>query len=134
MESGEGACLCCDWLPDLESAGQLHLAEVPADGLLDERDLVVAMGTAQTQRPGTVQPCNQQHGPSTLPLEDKLLSDGHSVSMRSCGIHHLSQDISHLFQLVLLFSCLQTREVKVSNYHKLRASSANARSQSQRTF
>ena len=60
-------------LSGLDSAAQLHLAEVHAEGLLEERDIVAAMETAQTQRPGTVQQRSQQQGPTALSLEEQKI-------------------------------------------------------------
>lgn len=58
-------------LSGLESAAQLHLAEVHAEGLLEERDIVAAMETAQTQRP--VQQRSQQQGLTTISLEEQKI-------------------------------------------------------------
>ena len=59
-------------LSGLESASQFHLAEVHARGLLEERDIVVATETAQTQRPRTVQQ-RQQQGLTTISLEEQKI-------------------------------------------------------------
>ena len=58
-------------LSGLLSAAQLHLAH--AGQLLAETDLVAAMETAQTQRPGTVQQRSQQQGPSNISLEEQKI-------------------------------------------------------------
>lgn len=60
-------------LSGLESAAQLHLAEVHAEGLLEERNIVAAVETAQTQRPGAVQQRNQQKGLTTISLEEQKI-------------------------------------------------------------
>lgn len=60
-------------LSGLESAAQLHLAEAHAEGRLEERDIVAAMETAQTQRPGTVQQRSQQQGLTTISLEEQKI-------------------------------------------------------------
>lgn len=56
----------------LESAAQFHLAEVHAEGLLEERDIVAATETARTQRPGTVQQ-RQHQGLTTISLEEQKI-------------------------------------------------------------
>lgn len=60
-------------LSGLESAAQLHLAEEHAEGRLEERGIVAAMETAQTQRPGTVQQRSQQQGLTTISLEEQKI-------------------------------------------------------------
>ncbi|KAM9318758.1 centrosomal protein of 126 kDa [Pholidichthys leucotaenia] len=57
----------------LESAAQLHLAKVHAEGLLEERHIVAAMETAQTQRPAAAQQPNQQQGLTNISLEEKRI-------------------------------------------------------------
>ncbi len=60
-------------LSGLESVTQLHLAEVHAEGLLDGRDIVAAMETAQTQRPGTMQQRSKEQGLTTISLEEQKI-------------------------------------------------------------
>lgn len=60
-------------LSGFERAAQLHLAEAHAGGLVEERDIVAAMETAQTQRSGTVQQRSQQQGLTTISLEEKKI-------------------------------------------------------------
>lgn len=60
-------------LSGLVSAAQLHLAEVHAGGPLQDTDIVAAMETAQTQRPGTVQQRSQQQGLTTISLEEQKI-------------------------------------------------------------
>ncbi|XP_063762447.1 centrosomal protein of 126 kDa isoform X2 [Eleginops maclovinus] len=55
----------------LLSAAQLHLAH--AGQLLAETDLVAAMETTQTQRPGTVQPRSRQQGLNNISLEEQKI-------------------------------------------------------------
>ncbi|KAI3354055.1 hypothetical protein L3Q82_018614, partial [Scortum barcoo] len=57
----------------LESAARLHLAEIDAEGLLEERDIVAAMETAQTQRPATVRQRGHQQGLTTISLEEQKI-------------------------------------------------------------
>lgn len=60
-------------LSGLKRAAQLHLAEVHTEGLLEERNIVAAMETAQTQSPGTVQQRSQQHAPTRISLEEQKI-------------------------------------------------------------
>ncbi|KAG7217647.1 hypothetical protein INR49_021336 [Caranx melampygus] len=57
----------------LESAAQLHLAEVHSEGPLEERDIVAAMETAQIQGPGTGQQRSQQQGLTNISLEEQKI-------------------------------------------------------------
>lgn len=57
----------------LESAAQLHLAEVHTEGPLEERDIVAAMETAQIQGPGTGQQRSQQQGLTNISLEEQKI-------------------------------------------------------------
>lgn len=50
-------------LAGFQSAAQFHLAEKHSDGPLEEKDIMAAMETAQTQRPGL----------STLSLEEQRI-------------------------------------------------------------
>lgn len=59
-------------LSGLQSTAQIHLAEVH-EGLLEERDIVAAMDTAQTQRTGTVQQRSQQRAHTTISLEEQKI-------------------------------------------------------------
>lgn len=60
-------------LSALESAAQLHLAEVHTEGPLEERDIVAAMETAQIQGPGTGQQRSQQQGLTNISLEEQKI-------------------------------------------------------------
>lgn len=60
-------------LSGLESAAQLHLAEVHTKGPLEERDIVVAMKTAQTQSAGAAQQRSQQQGLTNISLEEQKI-------------------------------------------------------------
>jgi len=55
------------------SAAQLHLAGGRAGGLLGETDIVAAVETAQTQRPGAAQQHSQQRGPTAISLEEQKI-------------------------------------------------------------
>nr|XP_046245681.1 centrosomal protein of 126 kDa isoform X2 [Scatophagus argus] len=116
----------------LESAAQLHLAEVHAEGLVEERRIVAAMETGQAQRPGAVQQRSQQQGLTTISLEEQkiLLSldrlNHQLFSVREhVGVHGGTSG-------PVLLDGPSTREVKYTNHHKQRASSANNRSRYQK--
>ncbi|KAM9359606.1 centrosomal protein of 126 kDa [Symphorus nematophorus] len=116
----------------LESAAQLHLAEVHAEGLLEERDIVAAMETAQTQRPVTVQQRSQQHGLTSLSLEEqKILLSLDRLNHQLFSVREQVGSNTGTRGLVLIDGP-STREVKVKNHHKHRASSANNRSRYQK--
>ncbi|XP_067451374.1 centrosomal protein of 126 kDa [Thunnus thynnus] len=111
----------------LESAAQFHLAEVHAEGLLEERDIVAATETAQTQRPGTVQQ-RQQPGLTAISLEEQkiLLSlDRLNQQLQSVREHTGTRGL-------LLIDAPSTREMKATSHHKHRASSANNRTRHQK--
>lgn len=111
----------------LESAAQFHLAEVHAEGLLEERDIVAATETAQTQRPGTVQQ-RQQPGLTAISLEEQkiLLSlDRLNHQLQSVREHTGTRGL-------LLIDAPSTREMKATSHHKHRASSANNRTRHQK--
>ncbi|XP_042343226.1 centrosomal protein of 126 kDa [Plectropomus leopardus] len=112
----------------LVSAAQLHLAEVHAGGLLEETDIVTAMETAQTQRPGTVQQRRQQQGLTTISLEEQkiLLSLDRLNHQLHCVREHVGGHTGT--RGLILFDAPSTSEVKVTNHHKHRAASANGRS------
>eukprot|EP00064_Thunnus_orientalis_P017365 superscaffoldBa00003665_g17446 len=111
----------------LESAAEFHLAEVHAEGLLEERDIVAATETAQTQRPGTVQQ-RQQPGLTAISLEEQkiLLSlDRLNQQLQSVREHTGTRGL-------LLIDAPSTREMKATSHHKHRASSANNRTRHQK--
>lgn len=60
-------------ISDFESAAQLHLTEVHAKGHLEEKDIVAAMETVQTQRSGTVDQYSQQQELTSISLEEKKI-------------------------------------------------------------
>ncbi|XP_019943583.2 centrosomal protein of 126 kDa [Paralichthys olivaceus] len=106
------------------SAAQLHLAEVHAPGRLEERDVVAAMETAQTQSPGAMQ--QQQHKSlTTISLEEQkiLLSLEKLNHQLHCVKKHAGSNSG--MQGLMLMDAASTREMKVTNRHKLRAPSAN---------
>ncbi|XP_038549890.1 centrosomal protein of 126 kDa isoform X1 [Micropterus salmoides] len=111
----------------LQSTAQIHLAEVH-EGLLEERDIVAAMDTAQTQRTGTVQQRSQQRAHTTISLEEQkiLLSLDRLNHQLYCVREHVGGYTGT--------RAPSTREVKVTNHHKHRASSANNRSRYQKKF
>ncbi|XP_070825723.1 centrosomal protein of 126 kDa [Chaetodon trifascialis] len=116
----------------LESAAQLHLAEVRAEGLLEERDTVAAMETTQTQRPGTVQQRSQQQGLTTISLEEQkiLLSLDRLNRQLFCVREHMGGNTGT--RGLVLIDGPSTREVKVTNHQKHRPSSTNSHSRSQK--
>ncbi|XP_039643394.1 centrosomal protein of 126 kDa isoform X2 [Perca fluviatilis] len=116
----------------LVSAAQLHLAEVHAGGPLQDMDIVAAMETAQTQRPGTVQQRSQQQGLTTISLEEQkiLLSLDRLNHQLYCVREHVGGNAGT--RGLVLIDASSTREVKGTNHHKLRASSANNRSRFQK--
>ncbi|XP_033486157.1 centrosomal protein of 126 kDa isoform X1 [Epinephelus lanceolatus] len=118
----------------LVSAAQLHLAEVHAGGLLEETDVVAAMETAQTQRPGTVQQHSQQQGLTTISLEEQkiLLSLDRLNHQLYCVREHVGGNSG--MRGLVLYDAPTTGEVKVTNHHKHRAASANNRSRYQNKF
>lgn len=60
-------------LSGLHRTAHLHSAEVHAEGLLEERDIVAAMETAQTLKFGLLQQCTQQQGLTTISLEEQKI-------------------------------------------------------------
>ncbi|XP_070762654.1 centrosomal protein of 126 kDa [Enoplosus armatus] len=121
----------------LESMAQLHLAEVHTEGRLEERDIVAAMETAQTQRPGTVQQRSQQQGLTTLSLEEQkiLLSLDRLNHQLYCVREHVGGYAGT--RGLVLIDAPSTREVKVTNHHTVkshRASSANSCSRYHKKF
>ena len=75
METSKIVCLSCNlaWTAGLESAVQLHLGETHAEGLQEEKRVVAAMETTQTQRPGTVRQHSQQQGLTAISFEEKKI-------------------------------------------------------------
>ncbi|XP_034718887.1 centrosomal protein of 126 kDa isoform X2 [Etheostoma cragini] len=116
----------------LVSAAQLHLAEVHAGGPLQDTDIVAAMETAQTQRPGTVQQRSQQQGLTTISMEEQkiLLSLDRLNHQLYCVREHVGGNTGT--RGLVLIDASSTKEVKGTNHHKLRASSANNRSRCQK--
>lgn len=55
----------------LDSAAQLHLAGGHPGGLVEESDMVAAVETAQTQRPGTAQQRSRKEGLAGISLEEQ---------------------------------------------------------------
>ncbi|XP_071353522.1 centrosomal protein of 126 kDa isoform X2 [Trachinotus anak] len=111
----------------LESAAQLHLAEVHTEGLQEERDIVAAMETAQTQSPGTVQQRSQQQGLTSISLEEQkiLLSLDRLNHQLHCVREHVGSQTGT--RGLILIDAPSTNEIKVTNHLKHRASSANNR-------
>ncbi|KAM6987810.1 centrosomal protein of 126 kDa isoform 2-T2 [Tautogolabrus adspersus] len=122
-------------LPDegLESAAQLHLGEVHAEGQLEERRVVAAMETAQTQRPGTVHQRSQQQGLTISQEEQKILLSLDRLNHQLyCVREHVKANSG--IQGLVLVDAPSTKEVKVTNHHKRRASSAHNRTRYQKKF
>ncbi|XP_051254108.1 centrosomal protein of 126 kDa [Dicentrarchus labrax] len=113
----------------LESAAQLHMGEVHAERALAERDIVAAMETAQTQRPGTVQQRSQLQGLTTISLEEQkiLLSLDRLNHQLFCVREHVKSNTGT--RALVLIDGPSTREVKVTKH---RTSSANNRSRYQK--
>ncbi|XP_023136252.2 centrosomal protein of 126 kDa isoform X1 [Amphiprion ocellaris] len=117
-----------------ETAAQLHLAEVHAEGLLEDRDIVAAMETAQTERSGTVQQHSRQQGLTTISLEEKkiLLSLDRLNRQLHCVQEHVGGNTG--IHGLILIDPAYTREAKVTSHYKRRASSVNNRSRHQKKF
>ncbi|XP_040902677.1 centrosomal protein of 126 kDa [Toxotes jaculatrix] len=118
----------------LESAAQLHLADVHPEGLLEERDFVGVMETAQTQAPGTVHQRSQQQGLTAISLEEQkiLLSLDRLNHQLHCVREHVGSNTGT--RGLALIDAPSTKEMKVTNHHKHRASSANNRSRYLKKF
>uniref|UniRef100_A0A3B4V6J3 Centrosomal protein 126 n=1 Tax=Seriola dumerili TaxID=41447 RepID=A0A3B4V6J3_SERDU len=118
----------------LESAAQLHLAEVHTEGLLEERDIVAAMDTAQTQGPGTVLQHSQQQGLTSISFEEQkiLLSLDRLNHQLHCVREHVASKTGT--RGLVLIDAPSTKEIKVTNHLKHRASSANNRSRYLKKF
>ncbi|XP_034095669.1 centrosomal protein of 126 kDa isoform X2 [Gymnodraco acuticeps] len=114
----------------LLSAAQLHLAH--AGQLLAETDLVAAMETAQTQRPGTVQQHSQQQRPNNISLEEQkiLLSLDRLNHQLYCVREQIGGNAGT--RGLVLLDAPPTREGKLTTHHKNRSSSANNRSRNQK--
>ncbi|XP_020490555.2 centrosomal protein of 126 kDa isoform X1 [Labrus bergylta] len=122
-------------LPDegSESAAKLHLGEVHAEGLLEERGIVAAMETAQTQRPGTVHKRSQQQGLTISQEEQKILLSLDRLNHQLyCVREHVK--VNSGTQGLVLVDAPSIKEVKVTNHQKRRASSAHNRSRYQKKF
>ncbi|KAM4566716.1 centrosomal protein of 126 kDa [Odontesthes bonariensis] len=119
---------CCDLAfakEGLKSAAHLHLGETHAEGLQEEKHVVAAMETAQTQRPGTVRQHSQQQGLTTISFEEKkiLLSLDRLNHQLHClqehvGVHSGTHGLAVIETPV-------ARDVRVADKNKYRASSAN---------
>ncbi|XP_037632153.1 centrosomal protein of 126 kDa isoform X1 [Sebastes umbrosus] len=118
----------------LVSAAQLHLAEVHAGGQLEEADIVAAVETAQTQRPGTVKQRSPQQGLTAISMEEHkiLLSLDRLNHQLHCVREHVGGNTGTCG--FVLIDAPSTREVKVTNHHKHRASSAPNRSRYQKKY
>ncbi|XP_071372462.1 centrosomal protein of 126 kDa [Centroberyx affinis] len=118
----------------LESAAQFHLAEMHGEGLLEERDIMAAMETAQTQRPGAVQQRGQQQGLTTISLEEQkiLLSLDRLNHQLHCVQEHAGG--SAAVRGLVHIDAPATREGKATIHHRHRTFSADSRSRNQRKF
>ncbi|KAK5929680.1 hypothetical protein CgunFtcFv8_010898 [Champsocephalus gunnari] len=114
----------------LLSAAQLHLAH--AGQFLAETDLVAAMETAQTQRPGTVQQHSQQQGPNNISLEEQkiLLSLDRLNHQLYCVREQIGGNAGT--RGLVFLDAPPTREGKLTTHQKNRSSSANNRSRNQK--
>lgn len=110
---------------DFESAAQLHLAEVHAKGNLEEKGIVAAMETVQTQRSGTVDQYSQQQELTTISLEEKkiLLCLDRLNHQLQCVQERVGGNTS--MHGLVLSDAPYTREVKASNHNKHCGSSTN---------
>ncbi|XP_060928573.1 centrosomal protein of 126 kDa [Limanda limanda] len=91
----------------LTHEAQLHLAEGHAAGRLEEREMVAAMETAQTQ------------GFTTISLEEQ------KVLLSLEKLDHRLHRVQKNTRCLGLTDAACTKEMKVTNHHKPRASSAN---------
>ncbi|XP_074534921.1 centrosomal protein of 126 kDa [Halichoeres trimaculatus] len=116
----------------LESLSQLNQIEAHPEGPLEERGIMAAMDTAQTLRPGAVQQRSQQQGFSNISLEEQkvLLSLDRLNHQLCCVREHVGSTVGT--QGLVLIGTPSAREMKVTNHHKRRASSANNRSRYQK--
>ncbi|XP_030600894.1 centrosomal protein of 126 kDa isoform X2 [Archocentrus centrarchus] len=112
---------------DFESAADVH-----AKGRLEERDIVGAMETVQTQRHGTVQQCGRQQGLTTISLEEKniLLCLDRLNHQLQCMQEHAGGNTG--VHGLVLSDATYAGEVKASAHNKHHASSANNRSRYQK--
>ncbi|XP_026219555.1 centrosomal protein of 126 kDa isoform X2 [Anabas testudineus] len=101
-------------------------------GLLEERDTVAAMETVPTQRSAMMQQRNQQQGLTTLSLEEQkiLLSLDRLNHQLHCVREHVGGNAGTRDCVVI--NAPSTKELKVFNRHKHRASSASNRSRYQK--
>ncbi|GLD53545.1 centrosomal protein of 126 kDa [Lates japonicus] len=118
----------------LESAAQLHLAEVHTKGPLEERDIIAAMKTAQTQSAGAAQQRSQQQGLTNISLEEQkiLLSLDRLNHQLHCVQEHIGSNTGN--RVLTLIDAPSTKETKATNHHKNRASSANNCARYQKKF
>ncbi|XP_029922292.1 centrosomal protein of 126 kDa [Myripristis murdjan] len=111
-------------LPDegLQSAAQFHLAEKHSDGPLEEKDIMAAMETAQTQRPGL----------GTLSLEEqRILLSLDRLNQQLHGVQgHVGSAASMRGHVHIDVS--PAKEGKAAAPHKNRAFSADSRSRNPR--
>ncbi|KAM9852855.1 centrosomal protein of 126 kDa [Aulostomus maculatus] len=96
--------------------GEVHLAEVHAEGLPEGRDVTAAMATVKTQMPGTVQQ-RQQQGLTSISLEEQKIL----LSLDRLN-HHLHSVREHFGGPtgtgIVLTDTLSTREMKTTNHHR----------------
>ncbi|KAM7412720.1 hypothetical protein PAMA_020209 [Pampus argenteus] len=106
----------------LESAAQFHPAEVHAEGLQEERDTVAATETVQ----------QRQQGLTTISLEEqKILL---SLDRLNHQLHFVREHVGGNTGArgLVLIDAPSTKEIKATNHHKHRASSANNRNRYQK--
>ncbi|XP_072248077.1 centrosomal protein of 126 kDa [Leuresthes tenuis] len=125
VKTCSGTCDLAFAKEGLESAAQLDLGETHAENLQEEKRVVAAMETAQTQRPGTVRQHSQQQGLTAISFEEKkiLLSLDRLNHQLHCLQEHVG--VHSGTHALAVIDTPVTREVKVADKNKYRASSAN---------
>nr|XP_040031576.1 centrosomal protein of 126 kDa isoform X2 [Gasterosteus aculeatus aculeatus] len=113
----------------LDSAAQLHLAGGHPGGLVEESDMVAAVETAQTQRPGTAQQRSRKEGLAGISLEEQnILFSLDRLNQRLHRVReHVGSDAGSCGLALIDAPC--TGEVRVTNHQKHRASNSRSRYQ-----
>ncbi|KAM4627625.1 centrosomal protein of 126 kDa [Polymixia lowei] len=119
-------------LPD--EGPEFQLAEVHGEGMLAERDIMAAMETAQTQRPGGVHQRSQQQGFATISSEEQriLLSLDRLNHQLHCAQEHIGGNPAVRGHGQV--DTPSTREGQAATNHKHRTFSVDSRSRNQRRF
>ncbi|XP_037335423.2 centrosomal protein of 126 kDa [Pungitius pungitius] len=115
----------------LDSAAQLHLTRGHSGGLLEESDIIAAMKTGRTQRPGSAQQQqrSQQEGLTGIALEEQNIL--FSLDRLNQRLHRVREHVGSNSGScgLALNDAPYTREVKVTNHQKHRASNSRSRYQ-----